>query len=67
MLADRYGLRKLKPVAAERALSDLLSLSDSAERKALLHKMRGLSAGTYQVLFEAMVEGLVEAGPFKEK
>ncbi|KAL4450668.1 hypothetical protein ABPG77_001024 [Micractinium sp. CCAP 211/92] len=67
VLADRYGLRKLKPVAAERALSDLLSLSDSAERKALLHKMRGLSAGTYQVLFEAMVEGLVEAGSLKEK
>ncbi|KAL4433657.1 hypothetical protein ABPG75_000098 [Micractinium tetrahymenae] len=67
LLADRYGLHRLKPVAAERALTDLLSLPDSATRQAMLRKMRGLSAGTYQVLFEAMVEGVVEAGPLKGK
>ncbi|KAL4433669.1 hypothetical protein ABPG75_000110 [Micractinium tetrahymenae] len=66
-LADRYGLHRLQPVAAESALADLLSLPDGASRQAMLHKMRWLSAGTYQVLFEAMVEVVAEAGPLKGK
>lgn len=67
VLADCCGLRQLKPVAAEQALADLLSLPDSAERGAMLRRMRGLSAATYQELFEAIVEGLAQAGPGKEK
>ncbi|KAL4433665.1 hypothetical protein ABPG75_000106 [Micractinium tetrahymenae] len=52
VLADRYGLRQLKPLAARHALVELLG---GYARRADLEELSALSMGTYQLLLEAAV------------
>lgn len=56
VLADRYGLRQLRCIAAERVLTDLVKHCSKEERRQMLQKLGGLGAGTYGLLFETTLE-----------